>query len=163
MRIIQILNTLNWSAASDYCVGVSAELIRLGHEVLIITQPGYALDHIKQMGLPYDDSINFSLKSPLSYVAAVKRFKRIYKDFKPDIVIGVGGYVTFPVIYAAKKEGYNSILAFVIQMEGIEEVLPNVEMQPEFGTAIEDAKCAGVDIIFIKCRVFEDRVFALEE
>lgn len=86
MRIIQILNTLNWSAASNYCVGVSAELIRLGHEVLIITQPGYALDHIKQMGLPYDDSINFSLKSPLSYVAAVKRFKRIYKDFKPDIV-----------------------------------------------------------------------------
>lgn len=62
----------------------------------------------------------------------------------------------------AKEEGYNSILAFVIQMEGIEEVLPNVEMQPEFGVAIEDAKCAGVDIIFIKCRVFEDRVFALD-
>lgn len=61
----------------------------------------------------------------------------------------------------AKKEGYNSILAFVIQMEGIEEVLPNVEMQPEFGVAIEDAKCAGVDIIFIQCRVFEDRVLAL--
>lgn len=61
----------------------------------------------------------------------------------------------------AKEEGYNSILAFVIQMEGIEEVLPNVEMQPEFGVAIEDAKCAGVDIIFIQCRVFEDRVLAL--
>ena len=61
----------------------------------------------------------------------------------------------------AKKEGYNSILAFVIQMEGIEEVLPNVEMQPEFGVAIEDAKCAGVEIIFIRCRVYEDNVIAL--
>ena len=86
MRIIQILNTLNWSAASNYCVGVSAELIRLGHEVLIVTQPGFALDHIKQMGLPYDDSVDFCLKSPLSYVAAIKRFKRIYKEFKPDII-----------------------------------------------------------------------------
>lgn len=29
--------------------------------------------------------------------------KRIIKEFKPDVVIGVGGYVTAPVIYAAHK------------------------------------------------------------
>ncbi|MEG0026319.1 MAG: undecaprenyldiphospho-muramoylpentapeptide beta-N-acetylglucosaminyltransferase [Bacilli bacterium] len=29
--------------------------------------------------------------------------KKIIKEFKPDIVIGVGGYVTVPVIYAAYK------------------------------------------------------------
>ena len=58
----------------------------------------------------------------------------------------------------AKKEGYNSILAFVIQMEGINEVLPNVETHPEFGIAMEDAKKAGVDIVFIKCRIYEDGI-----
>lgn len=58
----------------------------------------------------------------------------------------------------AKEEGIHSVLAFVIQMEGIDEVLPNVETHPEFGTAMADARKAGVDIIFIKCKVFEDRV-----
>lgn len=62
----------------------------------------------------------------------------------------------------AKKEGYNAMLAFVIQMEGIDEVLPNVEMQPEFGVAMNDARAAGVEIVFIKCKVFEDElVFAM--
>ena len=32
-----------------------------------------------------------------------KKCKKIIKEFKPDIVIGVGGYVTFPVILAAHK------------------------------------------------------------
>lgn len=55
----------------------------------------------------------------------------------------------------AKEEGYHSILAFVIQMEGVNEVRPNIEMQPEFGVAMDEAKRAGVEIIFIKCKVYE--------
>lgn len=35
----------------------------------------------------------------------IKRAKEIILEFKPDIVIGVGGYVTYPVIKAAKKCG----------------------------------------------------------
>lgn len=58
----------------------------------------------------------------------------------------------------AKKEGYEVALAFVIQMEGVNEVLPNISTHPEFGEAMDAAKDAGVDIIFIKCRVFEDRL-----
>lgn len=63
----------------------------------------------------------------------------------------------------AKNEGYVSILAFVIQMEGIDEVRPNIETHPEFGTAIEDAKAAGVEIIFIKCKVHEDALAGISE
>ena len=40
----------------------------------------------------------------------IKKCKEIYKKFKPDIVIGVGGYVTVPVIYAAKKMGIKTLL-----------------------------------------------------
>ena len=32
---------------------------------------------------------------------AYRECKKIIKDFKPDVVVGVGGYVTFPVIMAA--------------------------------------------------------------
>ncbi|MCF0129600.1 MAG: DNA/RNA nuclease SfsA [Pseudobutyrivibrio sp.] len=56
----------------------------------------------------------------------------------------------------AKKEGYHSVLAFVIQMEGIDSVLPNVATHPEFGTALDEAVKAGVEIKFIKCKVEED-------
>ena len=58
----------------------------------------------------------------------------------------------------AKEEGYEAALAFVIQMEGVNEVLPNIDTHPEFGTAMSDAREAGVKVIFIKCRVFENRL-----
>ena len=33
----------------------------------------------------------------------VKKCKKIMREFKPDVVLGIGGYVTFPVILAAKS------------------------------------------------------------
>ena len=62
----------------------------------------------------------------------------------------------------AKKEGYEVALAFVIQMEGVDKVLPNIDTHPEFGVAMSEAKDAGVDIIFIKCRVYEDKLEYIE-
>lgn len=62
----------------------------------------------------------------------------------------------------AKEDGYEVSLAFVIQMEGVNEVLPNIETHPEFGVAIDDAQKAGVNIVFIKCRVYENRLEYIE-
>ncbi|MCQ2522390.1 MAG: DNA/RNA nuclease SfsA [Lachnospiraceae bacterium] len=62
----------------------------------------------------------------------------------------------------AKKEGYHSILAFVIQMEGITKVLPNVSMQKEFGVAMEKAVQNGVEILYLPCRVQEDTLTIIE-
>ena len=62
----------------------------------------------------------------------------------------------------AKEDGYEVSLAFVIQMEGVNEVLPNIETHPEFGVAIDDAKKAGVNIVYIKCRVYENRLEYIE-
>ena len=44
---------------------------------------------------------NFSVMK--KFLKAIKRSKEIIKEFKPDIVIGVGGYITAPVLYAAHK------------------------------------------------------------
>ncbi len=53
----------------------------------------------------------------------------------------------------AKEAGYHAILAFVIQMDGVMEVRPNVETHPEFGTAMVEARAAGVEILFLTCHV----------
>ena len=57
---------------------------------------------------------------------------------------------------AARQAGYECVVAFVIQMEGITEVRPYVEMQPEFGTALAEAEAAGVKVLFLPCEVGRD-------
>ena len=52
--------------------------------------------------------------------------------------------------------GYECIIAFVIQMEGVSEVRPYISMQPEFGEALEEAKAAGVKVLFLQCEVGRD-------
>ncbi len=44
------------------------------------------------------------------YWKNVKILKKEIQKFHPDIVIGVGGYVTAPVIYSAKKLGYRTFI-----------------------------------------------------
>ena len=53
----------------------------------------------------------------------------------------------------AIQEGYRSVIAFVIQMEGIQEVRPNMSTHPEFGQALQEAKEAGVEVWFMLCSV----------
>ena len=40
----------------------------------------------------------------------IKYLKKEIRKFNPDIVVGVGGFVTSPVIYAAKKLGYKTFI-----------------------------------------------------
>jgi sugar fermentation stimulation protein A len=51
----------------------------------------------------------------------------------------------------AVDDGYNAILLFVIQMEGVTEVRPNTDTHPEFGVALEEARAAGVRVMFLEC------------
>ena len=59
----------------------------------------------------------------------------------------------------AKARGYRTALAYVIQMEGVSEVRPHREMHPEFGEAIDDAINAGVEILFLRCKVEPDKLW----
>ena len=40
----------------------------------------------------------------------IKTIERIIKEFKPDIILGFGGYVTYPVIKAGKKMGIKTFI-----------------------------------------------------
>lgn len=61
----------------------------------------------------------------------------------------------------ALDAGYHTAVAFVIQMNGITEVRPNITMHPEFAATLDEARNAGVEVIFICCQVTEDEVIAL--
>jgi sugar fermentation stimulation protein A len=83
---------------------------------------------------------------------------------------GVGYFPDAPTERGAKhlreltgaiKEGYHSIIAFVIQGEGISEVRPNVDTDPEFAKAFYEARDAGVEILFLKCNIAQDEISAL--
>ena len=85
---------------------------------------------------------------------------------------GVGYFPDAPTERGAKhlrelagavKEGYHTSVAFVIQGEGIREVRPNAETDPEFAKAFMDAKAAGVEIVFYLCKVEADSLVITEE
>ena len=43
-------------------------------------------------------------------VRAIRECKIIINEFRPDIIVGTGGFVTFPVIYAGNKLGVKTVL-----------------------------------------------------
>ncbi|MBR5648117.1 DNA/RNA nuclease SfsA [Pseudobutyrivibrio sp.] len=59
---------------------------------------------------------------------------------------------------AAIDKGYKAMAAFVIQVEGVSEVRPNIETHPEFGVALKEAEEAGVEVLFLECNVKKDEL-----
>ncbi len=46
----------------------------------------------------------------IKYKKAIKKAKKVIDSFNPDIVIGAGGYITLPVLIAAHKLGYKTLI-----------------------------------------------------
>ena len=57
-----------------------------------------------------------NMKNVFLISKAYKKCIKVMKEFKPDVVVGVGGYVTFPVIMAANKL---KIKAFIHEQNSI--------------------------------------------
>ena len=51
-----------------------------------------------------------NVKSFICTYKAYKKCKKVLKEFNPDVVLGVGGYVTLPVLYAAHKLGIPTMI-----------------------------------------------------
>ncbi len=58
----------------------------------------------------YRTKIWKNFKTINCFFKGIKECKKIIKEFKPDIVIGVGGYVAGPVVYAAYKLGIKTFI-----------------------------------------------------
>ena len=69
----------------------------------IIPQMGIEFIGLEMSGLNRKNIFsNFSVLK--KFKVAVKKSREIIREFKPDVVIGAGGYITAPVLYAAHKE-----------------------------------------------------------
>jgi sugar fermentation stimulation protein A len=58
----------------------------------------------------------------------------------------------------AKRQGYNSYILFLVQMEGMKCFIPNHGMDPEFGEALKAAYSQGVEILVYDSMVREDEI-----
>ena len=84
---------------------------------------------------------------------------------------GIGYFPDAPTERGAKHlrelkkavlEGYNASVAFVIQMDGISEVRPNTETDPDFTEALREAQEAGVKVLFLLCHVEPDSLTVIQ-
>lgn len=73
-----------------------------GIEKDLVPRAGYKLETIEAYGFSKKITLT-NLKNMLKTVQAVKKAKQIIEDFKPDVVIGTGGYICGPVLKAAQK------------------------------------------------------------
>jgi UDP-N-acetylglucosamine--N-acetylmuramyl-(pentapeptide) pyrophosphoryl-undecaprenol N-acetylglucosamine transferase len=93
-----------------------AEILFIGAkgriEEKIVPQNNYNIKLIEIAGFNREKYLmNVSL--PMKVLGSVLKSRRIIKDFKPDVVVGTGGFVCGPVIYAA-----NRLKAPVLLQEG---------------------------------------------
>lgn len=89
-------------------------------ELLYIgTTDGLESDIVPQEGLPFEAIQISGFKRSLSmrnfrtiwlFVRAVRRSKQLLRRFRPDVVVGTGGYVCGPVVYAAAKLGIPTVI-----------------------------------------------------
>lgn len=61
-------------------------------------------------------------------------------------------------LIAAKKEGYEAFIFFVIQMKGVHSFSPNAQMQPEFALALNEAAKTGIEILAYDCIVTKESI-----
>ena len=73
-----------------------------GLENDLVPRAGYELKTIEAYGLSKKISID-NLKKLYKTFKGIGEAKKIVKDFKPDIVIGTGGYICGAVVLAATK------------------------------------------------------------
>ena len=73
-----------------------------GMETRLVPRAGYEIKTIRVQGLRRSLSLE-NLKTAARLVTSLSAAKKIIKEFRPDVVIGTGGYVCLPVMLAAAK------------------------------------------------------------
>src|SRR3712207_3524342 len=80
-----------------------------GIESEIVPKNGYDIEYIRVKG--FKRKIDFeNIKRLLMFIKSLSDSKRIIKKFKPDIVIGTGGYVSGSVVLRASKMGIKTCI-----------------------------------------------------
>ena len=80
-----------------------------GIESKLVPKAGYPIEYIEVMGLSRKNPLR-NFKAAWLAVTSAAKSRRIIKNFKPDLVVGTGGYVCWPVVKAAADMGIPTAL-----------------------------------------------------
>ena len=89
-----------------------------GIEGRLVTRRGMTLHPIEVYGLRRSLS-PYNIKALAKAISAKKRCKSIIRDFKPDVIVGTGGYASFPALLAASKLGIPTCVHEANAMPGL--------------------------------------------
>ncbi len=74
-----------------------------------VPEAGYAIEGLPVAGLQRRLTLK-NLSFPFKLMASLKKSKRLVEKFKPDAVVGVGGYASGPLLYIAQRKGIPSLI-----------------------------------------------------
>ncbi len=89
-----------------------------GMENRLVPKEGFKLYHIEMQGLRRSLSL-YNIKTLWLMLTSVRKAKKLIRDFKPDVCIGTGGYVCWPLIKAAASLGVPTALHEANALAGI--------------------------------------------
>lgn len=73
-----------------------------GMESRLVPKEGFDIEYIDIEGLKRKITLS-NIRTAYKLLTSVSRCKKIIKKFKPDVVVGTGGYVCAPAVIAANK------------------------------------------------------------
>lgn len=82
-------------------------------EMRRVPEAGYPIEGLEIYGIHRDMSLSgvmCNLRLPLVMLKAMRKAKKIMREFKPDLAIGVGGFASGPALKAATQLGIPTLL-----------------------------------------------------
>jgi len=117
-------------------------------EATIVPSLGITYKGIKMKGLDRKHIFQ-NINVYKYYRNAIKEAEKIIVDFKPDVVVGVGGYITLPVIIAASKHKIKTFIHEQNSIPGLSNKLLKRKVSC-IGVSLEDSLkyFKGVNAVF---------------
>lgn len=149
---IAIANTIK---ARDKSAEIAFIGTKKGMENNLVGKAGYPLYHIEMRGLRRSLSLS-NIKTAYYYVTAPIKAKKLLLDYQPDVVIGTGGYLSWPLLHAAAKLGIptavhesNAIPGKAVKMleKDVDRIYINFPSTEQYFTETDKILCVGNPLI----------------
>lgn len=149
---IAIANTIK---ANDKRAEIAFIGTKKGMENNLVAKAGYPLYHIEMSGLRRSLSLS-NIKTAYYYFTAPIKAKKLLRSYRPDVVIGTGGYLSWPLLHAAAKLGIptavhesNAIPGKAVKMleKDVDRIYINFPTTAEYFTETEKILCVGNPLI----------------
>lgn len=149
---IAIANTIK---AHDKSAEIAFIGTKKGMENNLVAKAGYPLYHIEMRGLRRSLSLS-NIKTAYYYFTAPIKAKKLLLEYQPDVVIGTGGYLSWPLLHAAAKLGIptavhesNAIPGKAVKMleKDVDRIYINFPTTSQYFSETDKILCVGNPLI----------------